>query len=93
MIWRLLKDQTRYDLLKPTITVMRWVKADIDELVEEEMGSNTQVEQDDFKVVIGQFPIQINTVQTEIDYTIKVMQTQAIELFRWQNCKVLWFLA
>lgn len=62
MIWVLLKDQTGYDLLKPRITIMRWVKAHINELVDKKMGSGTQIEQDDFKAVVKQFTIRINMI-------------------------------
>ncbi len=40
-IRKLLKEHTGYDLVEPRLTVTRWVKARIDELVEEEMGSGT----------------------------------------------------
>lgn len=52
MIRRLLREKTGYDFMELRNTVTRWVKARIDELVEEEMGSGTQVEQDDFKVAV-----------------------------------------
>ena len=52
MIQGLLKNRTGYDLLEPRLTVMCWVKTRINELVEEEMGSGTQVEQDDFKAAV-----------------------------------------
>ena len=63
MIGGLLKDRTRYDLLEPRITFMCWIKAWNDELVEEKMGLDTQIEQDDFKIAVEQFTIRINTVQ------------------------------
>lgn len=68
-------------MVEPRLTVMRWVKARIDELVEEEMDSGTQVEQDDFKAAVEQFAIRFNTVQTELDSAIKDKQLQAAELF------------
>lgn len=57
MIWVLFKDRTKYNLLESRITVIRQVKVCIDELVDKEMSSSTQVEQDDFKVVVEQFVI------------------------------------
>lgn len=52
MIWELLKEYTRYDLVKRKNMVVCWVKTYIDELVEEKMGSSIQVDQDDFKAVV-----------------------------------------
>ena len=55
MIRKFLKDKTGYDLQGPRVTVTRWVKARIDELVEKEIGSKTQLEQDDFKEAVEKF--------------------------------------
>ena len=60
---------------------MRQVKIHIDELVEEEMGSGTQMEQDDLKAAVEQFAIRVNKVQLEIDSAVKDKQTQIAELF------------
>lgn len=46
------------------------------------MGSNTQVEQDNFKLTVKQSAISINEMQNELDLAIKDKQTQAIELFK-----------
>lgn len=81
MIWVLLKDQTGYDLLEPRVIITRWVKARIDELVDEEMGSGTQVEQDNFKAAVEQFAIRMNTVQDKLESAIKDKQTWGVELF------------
>lgn len=81
MIRALLKEQTVYDLQEPRVTVTRWVKARIDELVEEEMGSGTQVEQDDFKAAVEQFASRMNSVQKNLDSAVKDKQAQAAELF------------
>lgn len=67
MIKRLLWEKTGYDLIEPRNTVTRSVKACIDELVEEQIGSGTQVEQDDFKAAVEQFAWQIKTVQKDLD--------------------------
>lgn len=42
------KQQTGYELVSSQQTITRWVKARIDELVQEEMSSRTEVERDDF---------------------------------------------
>ena len=41
MICKLLKDETGYNLQKPRVTVTQWLKARIDDLVEDEMGFGT----------------------------------------------------
>lgn len=45
------------------------------------MGSKTQLEQDNFKVALEKFAIRFNTIQAELDSTIKDKQSQAAELF------------
>ena len=81
MIRDLLKEQTGYDLKEPRNTVLRWV-ADIgDELVSEEMGSGTQVDQDDFKTAVEQFAQRIKAVDQELETQVKSQQAKAAELF------------
>ena len=67
--------------MEPRVTVTRWVKARIDELVDEEMGSGTQVEQDDYKAAVERFANRMNIVQKEMNLAVKGKQTQAAELF------------
>ena len=62
MIRDLLKEQTGYDLKEPRNTMLRWVADIRDELVSEEMGSGTQVDQDDFKIAVEQFAQRIKAV-------------------------------
>lgn len=81
MIRKLLKDETGYDLQEPRVTITRWVKARIDELVEEEMGSGTQVEQDDFKEAVEKFGERMDAIQKNLDSAVKDKQAQAAELF------------
>ena len=50
-------------------------------IVAEEMGSGTQVDQDDFKAVVEQFAGQIKTVEEEIANQVKTQQAKAVELF------------
>lgn len=61
MISELLKQQTGYELVNPLQTVTRWVKAQINELVEEEMGSGAEVERNDFKTALEQFVLELGT--------------------------------
>ena len=81
MISKLLKDRTGYDLLEPRNTVLRWVQQLTDELVSEEMGSGTQVEQDDFKAAVEKFRERIEIVKNELSLAVKDKQAQAAELF------------
>lgn len=79
MISELLKQQTGYDLMHPQQTVTQWVKARIDELVEEEMGSGTEVERNDFKAAVEQFAHHMETVAQDIEDSVKTRQQKAAE--------------
>ncbi len=79
MISELLKQQTGYELISPQQTVTRWVKARIDELVEEEMGSGTEVERNDFKTAVETFSARMETVAQDIDDALKTRQQRAAE--------------
>ena len=57
------------------------MKARIDKLVEEEMGSGTQVEQDDFKEAVEKFGGQIDVVQKNLDLAVNNKRAQAAKLF------------
>lgn len=60
MIRDLLKERT--DLLKePRNTVLRWA-ADRDDLVQKEMDSDAQIDQDDFELAVEQFSARLKTV-------------------------------
>lgn len=59
----------------------RWVKARIDKLVEEEMGSGTQVEQDNFKAAVEQFARRMENVQKDLDEQVKDKRGNAAEMF------------
>lgn len=67
--------------MEPRNTMTRWVKACIDELVEEEMSSGTQVEQDDFKVAMEQFAWQMETVQKDLDEQVKDKRANTVKMF------------
>lgn len=54
MIRQLLKERTGYDLVDPRQTVLKWVDAILDELVEEEMGSGTEIKKSNFKATVEQ---------------------------------------
>lgn len=70
MISSLLKQQTGYDLVNPAQTITRWVKSQINELVEEELGSGTEVEKDDFKTAVEQFATRMKTDAQEINDSV-----------------------
>lgn len=80
MIRRLLKERTNYDLVDPRQTVTRWVETRIDELVEKEMGSGTEMERNDIKAAVEQFAGRWHTVTDEISDTVKTRQTRAAEI-------------
>lgn len=52
--------------------VTQWVKTRINKLVEKEIGLGTEVEQDDFKIVIEQFAKQMEGIAREIDNAVKL---------------------
>lgn len=79
MISTLLKQHTGYELVNPGQTVTRWVKTQINELVEEEMGSGTEVERDDFKTAVEQFAERMQIVAQEIEDSVKSRQQRAAE--------------
>lgn len=79
MISEILKQQTGYELANPCQTVTRWVKAIIDELVEEEMGSGTEVERNDFKTAVETFAEQMKIVASDIDDSVKTRQQKIAE--------------
>lgn len=54
MIRQLLKERTGYDLVDPRQTVLKWVDAILDKLVEEEMGSGTEIKKSNFKATVEQ---------------------------------------
>lgn len=58
------------------------MKAYIDMLVEEKIGSSTQVKQDKLKVVIEQFARQIETVQKDLDEQVKDKKANTVEIFK-----------
>lgn len=79
MIQNLLKNRTGYDLVDLRQTVSRWKQACLDELVEEEMGSGTEVERDDFKSAVKQFTKRWKTVANKIKNMVKTRKEQAAE--------------
>lgn len=49
---------------------MKWVETVLDELVEEEIGSDTKVEKNDFKVTIEQFAECCQIVVNDINNAV-----------------------
>lgn len=81
MIRDLLKNRTGYLLKEPRNTVLRWVADRGDELVQEEMGPGTQVDQDNFKVAVEQFAGRVKAVQDELDEQVKTSKAKSSELY------------
>lgn len=70
MIGKLLKEKIDYKLVYPIQTVTQCVKAQIDKLIEKEIGSGTKVKQDDFKTAVEHFAKQIEVVDRKTDNPI-----------------------
>lgn len=66
---------------EPRNTVLRWVSDRGEELVSEEMGSGTQVDQDDFKAAVEQLAERIKAVDEELESQVKSIQAEAAELY------------
>lgn len=81
LIRDLLKTRTGYLLKEPRNTVLRWVADRGDELVQEEMGSGTQVDQDDFKAAVEQFAGRVKAIQDELDEQVKTSKAKSAELY------------
>lgn len=61
-----MKQRTSYLLKESRNTVLRWVADCINKLMAKKIGSETQVDQDDFKAVMKQFAGRIKAVEEEI---------------------------
>lgn len=59
--------------------VTQWVKAQIDELVEEQMRSSTEVTKNDFKAVIEQFAQYMKTITQDLEDLVKNWQQKVAE--------------
>lgn len=55
------------------------MKAQIDELVEEEMGFDIEVEKNDFKTAIETFAKQIRIVAQEIEDSVQSQKAKAVK--------------
>ncbi len=81
MIQKLFKEQTRYHLLKPKNTIIHEMKMRIDLWLNEEIGSEISMDQNDLKSAIKLFANQMKIVQKEFDSDIKDKQTKPAGLF------------
>ncbi|KAM0805763.1 hypothetical protein BDR22DRAFT_829103 [Usnea florida] len=63
----LLLEQADYSLKTPRQTVMKWVTERIEEMVEEEMGSGTEVERDEFKAAVEKFAERVEAYKEEVE--------------------------
>ncbi len=55
------------------------MKAQIDELVEEEMESDTEIERNDFKTAVEMFAKQMRNVAQEIEDSIQAQKAKTAE--------------
>ena len=66
---------------EPRNTVLGWVADRGNELVEEEIGSGTRIDQDDFKAAVDQFSKRLKMVEKELDTQVKSQKEHAAELY------------
>lgn len=66
-----MKNKTEYYLIHPQQTIIRWVKAHIDELIEKKMESDIKIEKNDFQTAVEQFAENIVTIAQNIDDLVK----------------------
>lgn len=71
MISDLLKQQTGYEFLNSQQMVTRWVRVELDELVDGEMGSATKAERNAFKTAVEQFTDRWEFVLMENDNLVE----------------------
>lgn len=55
MIWKLLKNQTSYDIVNLKQTIGQQIEICFDKLVKKKIDSSTKNEKNDFKLAIEQF--------------------------------------
>lgn len=79
LIRKLLRDRMNYDLADPRQTISRWVETRIDELVDKEMRSGTEVERNDFKIAVKQFANRSQAVADGTNDSTKTPQQHAAE--------------
>lgn len=88
MISDLLKQQTGYEFLNSRQMVTRWVRVELDELVDGEMGSATKAERNAFKTAVGQFTDRCEFVLMENDNLVENWRqnvAENVEVARLQN--------
>ena len=79
MITKLLWEQAGYSLKSPRQTVFKWITLRIDELVEEEMGSGTEVECDDFRAAVEKFAERVEAHKEEVGAKAKTVEEKVRE--------------
>lgn len=61
--------------------MLGWVADRGNELVEEEIGSGTRIDQDDFKAAVEQFSKRLKMVEEALDTQVKSQKEHAVELY------------
>lgn len=64
-----MKKCTGYNLINPCQTIVKWVGVQIKELIKKKMGSDTKIEQNDFKVAMEQFTKHYQKITAELNNT------------------------
>lgn len=67
--------------MDPKSTVTRWVSTRLDELIEEEMGSGTEVERNDFKASVETFLGRMKVVKEEVNESVKSARQKSAEIY------------
>lgn len=70
MISDLMKQQTSYEFLNSQQMVTRWVRAELDGLVDEEMGSATKAERNDSKTAVEPENLEVARLQNSLIFQI-----------------------
>lgn len=78
-------------LKKPRNIVLWWVADYRDELIQEEIDSSIQIDQDDFRIVVEQFAGQVKAIQDKLNEQMKTSKAKSFkhyEIIRLQNAIV-----
>lgn len=65
-----MKQQTSYEFLNSQQMVTRWVRAELDGLVDEEMGSATKAERNDSKTAVEPENLEVARLQNSLIFQI-----------------------
>ncbi len=67
--------------MDPRSTVTRWINTRVDELIEKEMSSGTDVKHNDFKASIETFLSQMKAIKEEVNKSVKSAWQKVAEIY------------